>query len=143
VKRVGLPILALHAAARVAFRAMTPMRATRAINRLAGWLPKLRSVDEARRAAWLLDGRGTCLTRAATIAALTPGSEVVIGVDAKRSTRLRAHAWVVVNGERLEFSAEDAPFMPVASLGRNDVDRKRALKNARLGVFSPGRWRIG
>jgi hypothetical protein len=89
---------ALHGVARLAVRLLTPVRAKRLLDRLGGGLRAYRTPDELRAGAHVLDGHGTCLTRALTLAARAPGAEVVIAVDPRRSASLHAHAWVEFAG---------------------------------------------
>jgi hypothetical protein len=112
-----LALHALHAAARAAFRVLPPLRAKAAVDWLARCIPPLASDEEARRALRELGTGGVCLTRAATIAALLPGAELVIGVDSHRGLPLRAHAWVAVHGEPLAPDPQTAAFVPLAYIG--------------------------
>jgi hypothetical protein len=59
-------------------------------------LPPL-TVGEAMKAAQELEGVGSCLTRALTIAARLPGSQIVLGTDGPTEGVFRAHAWVEWN----------------------------------------------
>jgi Transglutaminase-like superfamily len=92
-----LGTLLLHGIARVALRAQTPLRAKRTVDAFARWLPAL-SLGEAMRVAQELEGSGTCLTRALTIAARLTGSQVVIGSDGTPDEKFAAHAWVERDG---------------------------------------------
>ncbi|WP_394848339.1 lasso peptide biosynthesis protein [Pendulispora brunnea] len=76
------------------------------------------SLSEARDAAAALDGAGTCLSRALTIAACLPCSEVVIGVDPNGKTALPifAHAWVEVS--TVPIRPTDVQGLEIARLGR-------------------------
>ena len=85
----------LHAVAYWSLRVLPPQRAHAFVVRAGSLLPQRRSVDAVRRAARRLR-RGTCLSRALTIAARAPGSDVVIGVG--RPSELNAHAWVEIDG---------------------------------------------
>jgi hypothetical protein len=89
---------ALHGASRCALRFLSPLAARRAILKLAAGLPPFADLSEARAAGRMLS-RGTCLSRSLAISARLPGSHVVIGVDARRSSRLLAHAWVQLGDE--------------------------------------------
>ena len=95
---------ALHVVARVALRVATPLRAKRIVDLAAlatrRFMP-LGNADSARVVASALDGHGTCLSRALTVAALLPGAEVVIGVDPRVRRPLYAHAWVEHGGRAL------------------------------------------
>jgi len=96
---------ALHFVARAALRLFPPRRAREVVAQAARSLPALDSTDEARRLADALDASGTCLSRALTVSAVLPGSEVVIGVDpGDTRTLLLAHAWVEVGGTPLRAS---------------------------------------
>ena len=85
----------LHAVAYVSLRVLPPKRAHALVLRAGSVLPQRRSVDAVRRAAARLR-RGTCLSRALTISARAPRSEVVIGVG--KPSALNAHAWVEIDG---------------------------------------------
>jgi hypothetical protein len=89
----------LHLVAWIALRAMSPPDAHRVVLRVGGLLPQRRSTAAVRRAAKKLR-RGTCLSRALTIAARAPGSEVVIGVQPPGT--FGAHAWVELDGAPLQ-----------------------------------------
>ncbi len=97
---------AVHWLARIALRVQPPLRAKRTVESLAHRLSPLRGLAGARRAAETLQGRGTCLSRALAIGAMLHGSEVVIGVDPRASTRLRAHAWVELDGRAIDPALE-------------------------------------
>jgi hypothetical protein len=90
---------ALHWVARVALLLQPPRRARSIVRRVGAALPPFASVDDAKAASDALGGSGTCLTRALAISARLPGSEVVIGVDPRRSARIVAHAWVALGTE--------------------------------------------
>jgi hypothetical protein len=96
---------------------LPPLRAKAAVDWLARCIPPLASDEHARLALRELGTGGACLTRAATIAALLPGAELVIGVDSRRGAALRAHAWVAVHGEPLEPDLQTATFVPIAYIG--------------------------
>ena len=101
---------ALHAVAWTALRALPPLRAKWLVDRLGRALPTL-SPEEARRAAVALEVAGTCLSRALTIAACVPGSEVVIAADPSRPRRRgswSAHAWVEIDGVAVASKDEAA-----------------------------------
>ncbi|HWL87753.1 MAG TPA: hypothetical protein VNO21_18245 [Polyangiaceae bacterium] len=87
----------LHALAWCALRVHGPARAKRLVVRAARWTAPLGDRDEARRLADAIDGHGTCLSRALTVAARTPGAEVVIALRGLEP-RLSAHAWVELDG---------------------------------------------
>ncbi len=95
----------LHLVARVCLRLAPPLRAQRAVATLGGLLRPL-SIGEARRVAARLEGRGTCLSRALTLAACVPGSEIVIGGARPEGARFGAHAWVEHQGEALSATLE-------------------------------------
>jgi hypothetical protein len=94
-----LGIHALHCVARAALRLHTPLRAKHVVETVARWLPPFDKVEVARLAIDELGGRGTCLSRALTIAARLPGAEIVVAVDPAPGARpLGGHAWVEYNG---------------------------------------------
>jgi hypothetical protein len=98
------PTHLLHLLARAALRMLPPLRAKRAVDFAACCLPRLGGTDEACGLASKLDGHGSCLSRALTIAARLPGSDVVIAVDPRLARPLYAHAWVEVAGRALRAS---------------------------------------
>lgn len=108
---------ALHTAARVAFCLLPPLRAKAVVDRLGRSLPSLEGVDDARWAVAALWPRGSCLTRAVTVAATAPGAEVVIGVDHSRVTATSAHAWLELGGVPINTSLGDGEGFP-AELAR-------------------------
>lgn len=123
---------ALHYLARTALRFCPPLRAKAIVDGAAQWLPPLRDASDARAAVRLLFPRGSCLTRAVTIAAMLPAAEVVIGIAPPRTPRARAHAWLeiggepvdTVPGESLGFPDELARLSPVPSgSGRGRMKR--------------------
>jgi hypothetical protein len=109
---------AVHAVAWLAVRVVSPTRARRAVDRVARFVPPFRSEEAARDGERALASAGTCLTRALAISALLPGSEVVIGADPSRSTRLDAHAWVEIDGRPL--GDVQAPVTRMASLAASN-----------------------
>jgi Transglutaminase-like superfamily len=97
----------LHLVARISLRSQSsPNAAKRIVDAMGRLLPPL-SVDEAIRVAYALEGAGTCLTRALTLAARLPGSSVVIGADGPGSAehRFAAHAWVETGGRVVSATA--------------------------------------
>ncbi len=98
---MSLRLHALHAVARVALRLRPPLRAKAIVDRVGRHFVPFRDVSEAKDAASLLDGHGTCLSRALTVAARLPDAEVVIGVDPQAAEPLYAHAWVEIGGDPL------------------------------------------
>lgn len=89
---------ALHCVAYVALSTLPPTRAYSVVLRVGALLPQRHSRDAARRAMTKLH-LGTCLSRAITISARSPGSAVVIGVQPPGA--FGAHAWVEVDGKPL------------------------------------------
>ncbi len=87
----------LHLVARVAVRVSSPLRARQVVADLGGLFPPL-TLAEATQVAHRLEGAGTCLSRALTIAARLPGSQVVIGSDGPEAGSFWAHAWVERDG---------------------------------------------
>jgi hypothetical protein len=109
----------LHLIARVALRVARPLNAKRIVDLAGRWVGPLPDVAIAQRVARSINTRGTCLSRALTIAALLPGAQVVIGVDARARSQLLAHAWIEYGGRAL------------------DVSEVRGLEIARLGGDMP------
>ena len=103
----------LHAVAWVSLRAVPPQEAYTVVLRAGALLPQRRSTPAVRRAAARLRF-GTCLSRAITVAARAPGSEVVIGVSPPGA--FSAHAWVELGGAPL--NAEDPIGLEIARLKR-------------------------
>lgn len=98
----------LHATAWSLLRLLPPRAAFRWTIRFARMLPTIDDAEEGKRIAVAVAKRGTCLSRAMTVAARLRDAEVVIGVD-PRSVRpdapsLAAHAWVEKNGVPLLLS---------------------------------------
>ncbi len=89
----------LHAVAWLSLRAMPPKEAYAVVLRAGAVLPQRRSVPAIRRAAARLRF-GSCLSRAMTLAARAPGSEVVIGVSPPGA--FSAHAWIELDGAPLD-----------------------------------------
>ena len=88
----------LHGLAFVALKALPPTAAYGIVVRAGSFLPQRRSPEAIRHAAKRLR-LGTCLSRAMTVSARAPGSEVVIGVQPPGA--FGAHAWVEVAGAPL------------------------------------------
>lgn len=91
----------LHAAAWGLLRILPPKSAFRWTSRLGRILPVVDGENDGRRIADAIEARGTCLSRALTVAARLRDSEVVIGVESRSlSPRVpfTAHAWVELNG---------------------------------------------
>jgi hypothetical protein len=108
--RHTLRLHGLHWLARVALRVRSPLQAKALLDRVGRLFPPLRGVESASEAAQTLFSSGSCLSRAMTIAAAVPGAEVVIGVDAWSAARLTAHAWVELDGVRVDTRPGDAEF---------------------------------
>ncbi|WP_394826102.1 lasso peptide biosynthesis protein [Pendulispora albinea] len=90
----------LHAFAWCALRVHPPVRAKALVDKVARWMRPIDDRDEAARLLAVVDGHGTCLSRALTVAARTPRAEVVIAVRGL-APRLSAHAWVELDGRSL------------------------------------------
>jgi hypothetical protein len=88
----------LHLVARITLRTVSPERAKRIVDATAQLMPPL-SLSDASVLARTLEGSGTCLTRALTVAARLPGSQVVIGSDGPAGPAFAAHAWVERDGQ--------------------------------------------
>ena len=89
--------VALHVMARILLRCVSLTRTQKVLARVARPLPELRSVDEVREALDRLGKRGTCLSRALTVGAMAPASELIIGVG-RGPLSVGAHAWLEVDG---------------------------------------------
>jgi hypothetical protein len=112
-------LLGLHCVAWMAVRFLSPTSAKRAVDTVARLVPSFASEEEAEQGARALSAHGSCLTRAMTVAALLPGSEVAIGVDHSRSATLHAHAWVEVNGRPLgDTKGQSEGMQRMGSLAR-------------------------
>ena len=103
----------LHAVAFVAVKVLSPREAHAVVVKVGSLLPQRRSPEAIRRAAIQLRG-GTCLSRALTVSARAPRSEVVIGVQPPGA--FSAHAWVEMAGEPLRV--EDPCGAEIARLRR-------------------------
>lgn len=110
-----LTLRLLHVVARIALRMRSPILAKRIIDGAGRLMPPFDTAAEARRAADALEGGGTCLSRALTVAARLRDSEVVIGVHPGMSSPLYAHAWVEFGGSPLR--ADDPGGREIARLG--------------------------
>lgn len=91
----------LHSIAYVSVRLLPPIRAQRALARVAAALPQLNR-EQSTQALARLRG-GSCLTRSMTVAARLPGASVVIGVP-RPGYDFEAHAWVEHEGRALLVS---------------------------------------
>lgn len=94
----------LHTLARMLLRACSPEQAHALLLRIGCRFPAHLAPSDVRVAANRLSTRGTCFSRALALAARTPASEVVIGVDLRPGNQLRAHAWLEIAGKPLEGS---------------------------------------
>ena len=92
----------IHWVARAALRARPPLQAKALVDRFGGRFPSLGGADAARAAVHELFPAGTCLSRALTVAATVRGAEVVIGVDAWSGAQVSAHAWLEIDGVRVD-----------------------------------------
>ena len=104
----------LHLVAWCALRALPPARAFAVVVRVGRLLPQREDRDVVARAAAKLR-LGTCLSRAMTVSARAPGSEVVIGVQ--KPGEFGAHAWVELGGEPL--AADDVFGAEIVRLRRD------------------------
>jgi hypothetical protein len=95
---------ALHLLTRVLLRLCSPPRAHAIVARIGGVLPVRDRVCDIERAATTLKGRGSCLSRALTLAARIPDADVVIGVQPRPGMRLLAHAWIERSGAAMDPS---------------------------------------
>jgi hypothetical protein len=121
---------ALNAISFVALRCAPPARARTIVSTFACVLPRL-SPAEGRALADRLDQRGTCLSRALTVASRVDGAQVAIGVRYEAGSKLSAHAWVVCAGAPLR------PADPVGDvIALLDVDDDWSAHDERIR-----RWR--
>ena len=104
----ALRLHGLHWLARLVLRVRPPLEAKALVERIASHLPALRGVQSARDAVVTLFPAGSCLTRAVTIAAALPGADVVIGVDVWNAAQVTAHAWLEIDGVRVDTRPGDA-----------------------------------
>jgi Transglutaminase-like superfamily len=95
---------ALHAFARILLRFCSPRRAYTILARVGSLLPSYDERSDVLRAGARIQRRGTCLSRALTVAARSPEAEVVIGVAPRPGERLLAHAWLELAGVPLHES---------------------------------------
>lgn len=117
----------LNLAARVLLRVCQPLTAHSALLEIGRYLPQRRTPGEVRKAALALRLRGTCLSRALTVAARAPHADVVIGVRREHSSLL-AHAWIELDDGPL-FGSEPIGI-EIARLRR----RERAPLDAGSGM---------
>jgi hypothetical protein len=93
---------AIHAIVRVMLRVRSPERVHAWVTYVGSLLPQAHTETEVRRIERELGKRGTCLSRALTLAARAPDVEVVIGVTPRPGARLFAHAWAEIEGKPLD-----------------------------------------
>ena len=108
----ALRLRALHLLARLALRLCPPLQAKALVDRVGSRVAKLHGPEEARAAVRELFPAGTCLSRAVTIAATLRGADVVIGFDAWSGGRGSAHAWLEIEGVRVDTSLDGNPQFP-------------------------------
>ena len=107
-----LRLRALHLVARLALRLCPPLQAKALVDQVGPRLAKLHGPADARAAVKELFPAGTCLSRAVTIAATLRGADVVIGFDAWSGARGSAHAWLEIEGVRVDTSLNGDPQFP-------------------------------
>jgi len=105
----------LHAFSRVALRLFALQRATAMIESVARLFPPLAGTHQAKESLAALGQSGSCLSRSVTIAAMLPGSALVIGGNRAKSGSFHAHAWIEVGGDALGLEA-DVGFAPLIRL---------------------------
>ena len=103
---------ALHLLARLALRLCSPLQAKALVDRIGIHLEAMQGPEAARAAVRELFPAGTCLSRAVTIAATLRGADVVIGFDAWSGARGSAHAWLEIDGVRVDTSLDGDPQFP-------------------------------
>jgi hypothetical protein len=108
----ALRLHGLHLLARVALKVGPPLRAKALVDRIAGYFPHLRGVEDAQAAVRELFPAGSCLSRALAIAATVPGAEVVIGVDPWGAAQVKAHAWLQIGDVNVDTSPGTGMPMP-------------------------------
>lgn len=108
---------ATHTLTRGMLRLFGPAKTLRALRALSSMSCDART---ARHLAATLEPSGTCLTRALAVAAVTPGSVVVLGgwLDANR---FNAHAWVEIDG--IPLRAWDRSGKPLATVRASRHER--------------------
>ena len=94
----------LHAVARIALRCCSPRLAYAIVTEVGAFLPQHPDHAHVRCAGARIRRKGTCLSRALTLAARTPSAELVIAVAPRAGQRLFAHAWLEFEGIPLEPS---------------------------------------
>ena len=108
----ALRLHGLHLLTRLALRMRKPLQAKALVDRIGRRVLNLSNADEARAAMMELFPRGTCLSRAMTIAAGTPDAEVVIGIDVWSSARTTAHAWLQIGEVCVDTRPPGAGHLP-------------------------------
>jgi hypothetical protein len=103
----------MHALARVAVAFARPTAAFRIVRRVGRWLPPL-TAAQAQHVAGTIEPSGSCLTRAVSISARLPGSEVVIGRSGPSN---EFHAWVEVGGRPLRSWDVTGPILARLTAG--------------------------
>ena len=112
----------LHFATRALLRTLPPLKARAVVMHLGSVLPQLTSAAEVRRAAERLRVGGSCLSRSLAIAARSPSSAVVIGVE-PRPGGVDAHAWLEVDGENMDTSGRS--WTEIARLAGDRVRQRQ------------------
>ena len=116
----------LHLVARVAIQLLPPVRAQRVVATLARAFPRIRGEECARALAYELETSGTCLSRAMTIAARVENAQIAIGVTYAPGGRLRAHAWVTLDGFAIRDADPDGEVLAIVSPERGGtIDGRR------------------
>jgi hypothetical protein len=114
----------VHWVARGALRLQAPLSAKVTVDRIARRLPPLGRSD-AQTAMEEIARSGSCLSRALAVGARLPGAEVVIGLDTQLSARPAGHAWIELDGSRIDagttsmFLGEEIGRLP-RTAARND-----------------------
>jgi hypothetical protein len=131
---------ALNAFAYVAMRVAPPIRAFYWVERVARCCSLITTAEQAVAVINRLGSRGTCLSRALSVAARSPAAHVVIGVKQSncytgisavgRRRSIEAHAWVEMHGLPLPDGTTSA-WVEVGRLGR------RFSCSAAQGLESP------
>ncbi len=92
----------LHALTRLLLRCCSPRRAYAIVTHVGKLLPPLVDRSDLVIAGARVRRRGTCLSRALTLAARAPHAELVIGVAPRAGQALFAHAWLELGGEPID-----------------------------------------
>jgi hypothetical protein len=127
------PLHALHWLTRAALRVQPPIKAKRTVDMIAHRIGTLYGTARAHRALQALQGRGSCLSRALTVASLVHDAEVVIGINRLDSARACAHAWVEIHNVRVDVDPPRGVHYRIIARMRPAHTYRRPVENRAIG----------